>query len=69
MVKITPEIVGMLIGAAVFISVITFVIWFILSLFNRKENSVTGLPNTIGPPTRKKPRRLSNFREDEDGWD
>tara|TARA_B100000427_G_scaffold329774_1_gene347662 strand:- start:8923 stop:9132 length:210 start_codon:yes stop_codon:yes gene_type:complete len=69
MVKITPEIVGMLIGAAVFISVITFVIWFILSLFNRKENSVTGLPNTIGLPTRKKPRRLSNFREDEDGWD
>jgi len=74
--KMTPEIIGMLIGAAVFVAVIIFVIWFIMSLINRKENSVTGLPGTIGPPTRKKPRRLRvrprklrNFKEDEDGWD
>lgn len=69
MVKITPEIIGMLVGAAVFIAVVTFVIWFIMSLFNRKEKSVFGMPSTVGPPSRKNPRKLRNFKEDESGWD
>lgn len=38
----------------------------------KSEKKMSGMPSTIGPPTRRdriRQRKLRNFKDDESGWD
>jgi len=72
MMRLTPSQMKMFKEAIIPIMLCVILGYGLIKLMNR-EKSVTGIPSTIGPPTtrrkpRRKPRKLRNMKEDEDGW-
>ena len=65
---ITPDQQKLLSQAAVIIVMV--VVCYGLIRLMKSEKSVTGIPSTIGPPTKRiNSRKLRNMKDDEEGWD